>query len=305
MTTTRPPNLLPLSGLALIRVRGADAAAFLDGQLTQQVGDLDADHSALAAWCDAKGRALTLLRVWRANDEFILQLPTELVEPVLDRLRMYVLRSRVELDDAGSNLSQYGLCTDDPHGTLAGQIPVPASAGDVCRRDALTVLALPGQPLRYCLIGEPQALDDLRSQLPVADEIQAERDWRLAGIRAGLPQIHAATQQLFVPQMLNLHWLGGVDFHKGCYPGQEVVARLQFRGKLKRRLFRAGCAAAAVPGDLVLATDGSREGIVVDAALADSGGHELLAVLRVAAVATDLVIDGKPLTLLDLPYPNS
>lgn len=302
MSTPQPPKLLPLPGLGLIHAHGADAAAFLDAQLTRRVGDLDTGHSRLAAWCDAKGRARALLRGWRHDDGFLLQLPAELVDSVCRGLRMYVLRARVLVDDAGACLRQYGLCGGGAPSLLAHYMEGPTRSDGVYRQQTRTLLSLPGRPQRYCLIGEDKDLADLRSQLPTADASEADRIWRLAAIRAGLPQLYAATQGLFVPQMLNLHWLDGIDFQKGCYPGQEVVARLQYRGRLARRLVRAACAAPVAPGDAVVGTDGAREGTVVDAAADAAGGYELLAVLRVAVIASKLMINGQALTLLDLPY---
>src|SRR5699024_5714908 len=151
----------------------------------------------------------------------------------------------------------------------------------------------------------------LRLQRADADNALApagSNSWQLAEIDAGLPEITQATSGQFVPQMLNLHWLGGIDFHKGCYPGQEVVARLQYRGRLKQHLFRLQWhGEQPQPGDDVLTADGKRQGTVIRAAHeaeAEAGTGRLLAVIRLTALEQTLATAAASLTLLELPYPT-
>lgn len=289
--TGNSPATAEPATLGVIAAGGADAADFLQAQLSNDVLDLAPGRGRLAAWCDAKGRVQALPWVLRRDDDFLLLLPRTLVAPVLQRLRLFVLRAHVELRDAGDELAVHGVI-----GGLAGEAPVrDLTPGAVLCDGERQYLALPGPDPR-CLVIAP------RQAAPQATDATA---WRHADILAGLPQIHPETQGRFVPQMLNLHWLGGIDFHKGCYPGQEIVARLQYRGKLTRRLFRAVLDAAATPppGAAVTDAEGAVRGEVVEAAPGPDG-QDLLAVLRIDATGGPLRIGGAELTLAPLPYPT-
>lgn len=286
-------SIVKRAELGAIAARGADARAFLQAQLSNDVEGLGPGRGRLAAWCDAKGRVQALPWVIRRGEDYLLLLPKALVAPVLQRLRLFVLRSRVALRDTGDKLAVHGIFE-----ALEGVEP-----GKVFRDGDRQYLALPGPGSRYLAVAPP-------SLAPEAADAQA---WRRAGILAGQPQIYPETQGRFVPQMLNLHWLGGIDFHKGCYPGQEVVARLQYRGKLTRRLFRGvlGAADTPEPGTPVTDAEGKVQGEVVDAA-PGSDGQDLLAVLRIAqasraptgggAAGGALRIGDAELTLAPLPY---
>lgn len=289
-TDPNPSPAIRPAAIGIIAVGGEDAATFLQAQLSNDVLDLEAGRSRLAAWCDAKGRVQAMVRVLHSDDEFLLLLPQTLVPTVLQRLRLFVLRARVTLRDPGDDLIAYGLIDEPAEGTRA-------DPGEVATDGQRQYLDLPGPTSRRIAIGSPQALADTT---PAGDDA-----WRRAGILAGEPQIYPETQGLFVPQMLNLHWLDGIDFHKGCYPGQEVVARLQYRGKLTRRLFRAYLPADRTPPPATTVVDqaGETRGQVVDAAPGPEG-QDLLAVLRIDAADKPLYVDGAELTLAQLPYPT-
>jgi folate-binding protein YgfZ len=211
----------------------------------------------------------------------------------MDRLRLYVLRSQVELTDV---TPAYRI-----DGVIAGDLPpvnrAEASAGR-------TVLGLPddGETPGRALVLSARDRNAPAGALPVAGT-----HWQLSAIDAGIPMLYPPTQGLFVPQMLNLHWLMAVDFDKGCYPGQEVIARLHYRGTLTRRLFRTAWTGSAepAPGEAVTDGAGTRAGTVVRAAAANDGHDQgrLLAVLKLDAVDA-LFTDAAALELLDLPYPT-
>ncbi|MES1944376.1 folate-binding protein YgfZ [Salinisphaera sp. PC39] len=289
-TATEPSPAIRPAAIGIIAVGGEDAATFLQAQLSNDVLGLDTGRSRLAAWCDAKGRVQAVVRVLHRDDEFLMLLPRTLIPAVLQRLRLFVLRARVTLRDAGDDLVGYGLIDEPAEGTT----PAP---GEVAADGQRQYLGLPGPAPRRIAIGPPRALADMT---PADDDA-----WRRAGILAGEPQVYPETQGLFVPQMLNLHWLDGIDFHKGCYPGQEVVARLQYRGKLTRRLFRAHLPAGRTPPPAAAVVDeaGETRGQVADAAPGPDG-QDLLAVLRIDAADKPLYIDGAELTLAQLPYPT-
>jgi folate-binding protein YgfZ len=243
-----------LSRYGLLLVTGADARAFLHAQLTNDIEHLAPDRWALAGWCSAKGRLLASFLVIPSPQGFLLQVARDLAEPVAKRLGMFVLRANVKITDESGTWAQHGVWDAD----IAG--PDVAWNGNIA-----TVRV---EPRRYLQLG-PAA--ELRAA-PNADEVQ----WTLQEIRAGRPLITRATQDQFVPQMVNFETLGGVDFGKGCYPGQEIVARAQYRGQVKRRMVhaRAPAGVALAPGQ---AFNG---GTVVDVAPAE-GGSELLAVVPV------------------------
>lgn len=284
-----PAGNLANTGLGVIAVSGGDAASFLQAQLTNDVARLGVNEGRLTAWCDAKGRVQAVVWVLFWDEEYLLLLPRDLVAPVLQRLRLFVLRARVTLRDAG--LVVRGLLGGDLSRTPLQRLP----SGGVARDDGRLYLALPG-PQPHGLVIAPSGPDT-----PHADTVE----WRRAEVLAGLPQIYPETQGRFVPQMLNLHWLGGIDFHKGCYPGQEVVARLQYRGRLTRRMYRGVLDAGRtpVPGTPVTDAGGAEQGLVVEAAPGPDG-QDLLAVLRIDATDSPLRVDGAELTLVPLPYPT-
>lgn len=278
-----------LSHLSLLRAQGADAAAFLQAQLSNDLQLLQND-SQLHAYCNAQGRMLAIFRVFRRADAFLLQLPTSLLISTLKRLQMFVLRARVSLDSADAQLGCIGLSGPNLD-RLLGRLDLPlplAPAGARTPRD-LTILRLPGPHPRCQIVGPAELLQDLWRQLPECRPVGAAA-WRWLDIIAGLPTLYPATVDAFVPQMANLDLLGGVSFQKGCYPGQEIVARMHYRGRLKQRLYRGqvGGAAAPQPGDAIFAPNfpGQRSGTVVDAQPAPQGGYDLLAVVQISSVET-------------------
>jgi folate-binding protein YgfZ len=224
---------------ALIRVQGTDAASFLNAQLTRRVDNLDEGKTALAAWCTAKGRVQALFRVARTVDGYALQLPANMLPLTLPRLRMFVLRSQVQLVE----------------------------------------------------VENPPSPDDGNL---------------LHDILAGVPEIHAETRDAFLPQMLNLDHLGAIDFKKGCYPGQEIVARAQYLGDLKRRMYRFSGKGVEIPkpGAKLAASDGT-SGTVISAALDHDETIQLLAVIPLASAQAVWHL-GEPssqgLSLQSLPY---
>lgn len=209
---------LHLRDWGVIRAQGADATAFLHGQLTQDFALLDRGHARLAGFCTAKGRLLATLVGWRGGeDEILLALPAETLAATLKRLTMFVLRAKCKLSDASAEFAVYGLL-----GTPAAEAWTLVRDGDAVQ------IALPG-PQRALRV-QPAA-----APAPAGTAMTPD-DWALAEAEAGMAWVRGATVEAFVPQMINFEVLGGVNFKKGCYPGQEIVARSQYRGTQKRRL---------------------------------------------------------------------
>jgi folate-binding protein YgfZ len=293
-----------LRRLGLLSCKGDDTRAFLHAQLTSDIDGLAAAEARLAGWCSAKGRLLATFLVVPHGDEFLLQLPRELAPAVAKRLSMFILRARAKLADASDAWLQFGVWGGGAAERLSALgLEVPQGVKRVAGADAGIVVQV--APQRY-LVLTPAAQGERLAALANGVDEDA---WALEEIRAGRPQVVQATQDQFVPQMLNLERLGGVDFKKGCYPGQEIVARTQYRGVLKRRMVRARVAAPAAAGDELFADElpGQASGAVANAAAAPEGGTELLAVAQISALegARPLRLraaDGPPLELLPLPY---
>lgn len=277
MSTAFATNgVVRLAHWGVIRARGADAASFLHGQLTSDMLHLGAERAVPAGFCSAKGRLQASFVVWQAApDELLLACAADLLAPTLKRLSMFVLRAQCKLSDASADVPLHGVC-GEPAAAMLGDAPVWA------RRDAgdATLIRLPeGGGVRRALLAgpAPAGLPPLESDA-----------WRWLEVSSGVPQIEAATVDQFVPQMVNLELVGGVDFRKGCYPGQEVVARSQYRGTLKRRMFLFDVAAEARPGQEIFhsADPGQPAGLVANAAPGPGGGSRVLAEVKLAALDT-------------------
>lgn len=280
-----------------IAVSGADARAFLHAQLTNDIEHLQAGEARHAGWCSAKGRLLATFLVVPLEDGFLLQLARELVPAILKRLQLFVLRSKVTLADASAEWAQFGLWGAGVAETLrALDIAMPGSGLALTRATDLMAVRLSARQVLLFARGAKRA--QAEAALPHGDAA----GWALEEIRAGRPHVAQATQDQFVPQMVNFERLGGVDFKKGCYPGQEIVARAQYRGQLKRRMVRLRSPQPLRPGQDLFSDDfaGQASGIVVNAA-----GDEALAVLQIATLESGAAVraeaGGAALEVLPLP----
>jgi folate-binding protein YgfZ len=287
----------PLTHWGLIRARGAEAVKFLQGQLTNDVTTLGPSASRLAGFCSAKGRLQASFLVWKlANDDLLLACAATVLPATLKRLSMFVLRAQCKLSDASDELALYGAV-----GEAARQAMAETDVGSTRAIEGGTLVRLPdvdGVPRCVLAVAAANAPE---SSLP-ADT------WRLLEVRSGIPLIEAATVDQFVPQMLNYELVGGVDFQKGCYPGQEVVARSQYRGTIKRRMFLFECDAVAAAGLEVFhdADPGQPAGMVVNAAARHSGSVALVEVKLATLESGSLHLgaaDGAALRRAALPYP--
>jgi hypothetical protein len=310
-------TLIALDDLGVIEVTGTDAATFLHGQLTNRVEKLEVDRFQLTGYCNPKGRLIATFHHWRDSERHFLQLPREILPPVLRRLTMFVLRAKAKLADGSPNWHAFGVLGRDAEARIAALgVPLPLepwrAAGSTA--DGLLVARLPPSPragARFLVVAARSRSDELeRLWLAAGGELGAQPEartaWWWSEIDSGVPTVFAATQEQFVPQMINFEVLGGVDFRKGCYPGQEVVARSQYRSALRRRLGVAHAASARVAQDLFLASgSGGADqpvGSVVMAASAPDGGMDLL-YESTAAAGESLRTADQDLTVRQLPYP--
>ncbi len=284
---TAVPAVL-LQDFALLRFSGDDAAPFLHGQLTCDVNALKPGSAGYGGYCTPKGRLLATFMLWHRSDGFLMMLPAALSGAVRKRLSMYILRSKVKAEDLSETQAWVGLHGNDAEASLAA-----LQSG---HPDPLPSVGLPGA--RRIAVLPREGLD-----LPADDGA-----WPAADICAGIPFILPATQEEFVPQMVNLDLIGALSYTKGCYPGQEIVARTHYLGRLKQRMYRAVVAAPAAPGDKLYCSglEGQSAGMIVNAAPATGGRQEVLAVLQTSNAASTPYHLGSPqgsqLTLVDLPY---
>ncbi|MFN2308821.1 MAG: folate-binding protein YgfZ [Gammaproteobacteria bacterium] len=301
-----------LSHCGLLAVRGQDAEAFLQGQLTNDVVHLDAAHSQLNGYCSPKGRLLATFRVWRDADGFLLSLPREMVEPLTQRLQMFIMRSAVTLENIGDCTGHIGVSGPQAGDELGGCVArLPSEVDGVLHSEGLSVLRIAGVQPRYEIYGPQAALMKLWDVLNVRAAPVGAPAWGLMDIMAGLPVILPATADAFVPQMVNYQAIGGVSFKKGCYPGQEVVARMQYLGKLKRQMYlaRVNTEVAPQPGDEVFSPEDPLQnaGKIVTAQPHPDGGYAVLAVVQISSREVGGVhlggLNGPRLEFLDLPYP--
>lgn len=292
-----------LKRLGMLSCTGDEARAFLHAQLTSDVAGLAADRARHAGWCSAKGRLQASFLVLPHAQGFLLQVARDIAPAVARRLGMYILRAKAKLADASEAWVQIGLWGAGAAQRLAA-LALPVPAGELAVAHAGDAVVVRVAPQRF-LLALPVAQ---RARVLEALGDAGDESWALEEIRAGRALIVQATQDLFVPQMVDFERLGAIDFKKGCYPGQEIVARTQYRGVLKRRMARARVAAAAAPGDELYAADlpGQACGTVVYAAPAPEGGSELLAVAQISSLEGAGALrlgaaDGPQLELLALP----
>lgn len=299
-----------LSHRGLIAVEGDDAFTFLQGQLTCDLNEVTSARSRLAAWCSPKGRVLMLSRVVRARDGFLLELPASQLEAMLRRMSMYVLRARVSLKDVSDELVRVGLSGDSATQVIEQLYGyAPRSADEVVTVEDSQLIRLHGSVPRYQFIGDPDGAEKLWRTAATTLTPAGARTWSLLEILAGVPEITQGDEHL--PQMINLDLLDGLSFEKGCYVGQEIIARTHHLGRLKRRMYliRAGADHIPPPGAPVVDTASGNEAgqIVSSAPLGEADGFAALAVLRIdAAAAGSLHLEsaaGPRIALMDLPYP--
>lgn len=291
---------LRLTDWGVIRAQGEDARKFLHGQLTQDVEHLQPGTARLAGYCSAKGRLLATFVIWSGSaDEVLLACSADLLPTVLKRLSMFVMRAKCKLSDASAELPLWGLV-----GPLAG-VDLPTAAWQSSAPGQGVWLRLPDAlasdgavSARYLGAGvEPPAL-------PALDAAS----WAALEVQSGVARVVAATAEQFVPQMVNLELVGGVSFQKGCYPGQEIVARSQYRGTLKRRAYAVTAATDLLPGQEIFHSADAEQpaGMVVLAGRAADGTPVALVELKVAALDSGTLhagaAGGPLLTLGTLPY---
>lgn len=304
----------PLSDLGVIAAGGEEASGFLHNQLTNDVNHLDADTVRLAGYCTPKGRLLATFLMWKPAETIFLQLPRTLQPAIQKRLQMYVMRAKVTLTDLNDSHVLLGLGGRAAGAALNAWFPaLPAAPYTSVSNAAGTLLRLADafDAPRYQWFARLEAAQDAWPALTAKLAAVGNSAWRLSSIHAGVPQITLPTQEQFVPQMLNLELIGGVNFKKGCYPGQEIVARMQYLGKLKRRMLAASVSApnatVAAGMEVFSSSDPAQPcGMIVNAERSTGDNFDCLVEIKIAAAAESPIhlgaADGALLQFRALPY---
>ncbi len=306
---SRSPVAADLSQLGILYFHGADTTTFLQGQLSCDLGAISIDGCSYGSYCTAKGRVLATFLLWRTEAGYFMALPRDILAATHKRLGMYVLRSKVKLEDASNRTVLIGLTTPGGAGLLNGLFAtLPETDKKGVRSDRGLLLRL--APNRWLLVSDEVAAQQAWQELCAVFSPVGAPAWSWLEIHAGVPWVTTPTQDQFVPQMLNLELIGGVSFQKGCYPGQEIVARTQYLGKLKRRMYLASIASdvAPAPGTALYseALGDQASGMVVNVQASPAGGFDLLAVAQTESIGASVVhvgsLNGPALSILPLPY---
>lgn len=301
-----------LSHYGLIRFSGDDAQTFLQSQLSCDIREINLQKAQYGGYCTPKGRVLASFLLWQQDNYLLMQLPASLSASVQKRLALYVLRSKVQLIDARDDLIRIGIAGPNA-ATLIEEITGSSRSSDqsllrIIHNGKVTILCLAQNRMELItpIENAPALWERLNQQAtPVGASC-----WDWLNIQSGIPVILPEIQEEFLPQMINLDALGGISFKKGCYPGQEIVARTQYLGKLKRRMFLAHIATTETvkTGDALYSADmnGQSSGNIVNAASSPDGGFDVLAVIQQSSVDTCAIhwqsLQGSVLRIKSLPY---
>lgn len=295
-----------LSHLGLLQLDGTDATSFLQGQVTNDVKSLDGHVAHYSGYCNPKGRMLAIFLAFAHYDHLHLQMPKELVESIAKRLKMYVMRSKVQITDVSSSIIKFGL--SGHHATellnpLFNQ--VPQQAYELVSLENGALLKLPGATPRYEIFSDSTNAPIIWNALKQQATMVGAEGWEWLEIQAGIPEVTRKTQEEFVPQMLNLDALNAINYKKGCYTGQEIVARTHYLGKVKRRMQLAHIGSEAKPelGDDIIDINQHVIGKIVRSAASIDEGFDVLAECRLENLEQDGIYwKGIKLTINALPY---
>ncbi len=299
--------LVDLSESGLISVTGEDAKSFLQGQVTNDVNTITATQSQYSGYCNPKGRLLALFFAFQHQDTLYLSLDKALVASTQKRLQMYVMRAKVTLADEQTNIARFGIAGDTAPQQLQKHYPnLPETDFEVTQHGEVTIIRMPLIKPAYQVITHAEHRDQVLQTLSGSFSSTDKAAWDYLETQSGIPEIVAATQAAFVPQMVNLDALGGINYKKGCYTGQEIVARTHYLGKVKRRTLlgsiktQAGTTPTA--GDNINDATQQNIGQVVRCCANTEGGMDFLFECRLDSQDQTLYWQGLPITLKTLPY---
>ncbi len=295
-----------LSHLGLLEISGEDTVSFLQGQVTNDVKLLSGNNAHYTGYCSPKGRLLALFLAFSHNNHLHLQINHPLLAPITKRLEMYVMRAKVNISNVSDNTVRIGLCGHDIANLLApffAQIPQQVYA--LSSTENSTVIRLPGTTPRYEIICDFALAKEIWHSLKAQCKPVGKPCWDWLEIQAGIPDIYLKTQEEFVPQMVNLDLLGAINFKKGCYTGQEIVARTHYLGKVKRRTQLAHITSIAMPESGANVTDANQQAIgkIVRCAPSINNGFDVLVECRLEKLQENNIYwNDIALTIKALPY---
>lgn len=300
-----------LSHFDLIRFSGNDAKTFLQNQLSCDIHEISAHAAHYGSYCTPKGRILTNFILWQQDDDVIMQLPFSLSTSIQKRIAMYLLRTKVELTQASENLIRIGIAGTHALSLIQNILNFPLNRCEylqVIEHESTRIICLSQQ--RFELITPIKFAPSLWERLRIQAKPVGAACWNWLTIQAGIPIVLAETQEMFLPQMINLDILGGVSFKKGCYPGQEIVARTHYLGKIKRRMHLAHIDTTEIikPGDTLFSDDmgDQSSGNILNAAPSPQGGFDVLAVIQQSSLDSYSIhwksLAGPILEIKPLPY---
>lgn len=296
-----------LSHLGMLQIQGADAVSFLQGQVTNDVKQLNGQVAHYTGYCNPKGRLLALFLAFAHTDHLHLQMPKVLIESITKRLKMYVMRSKVEIQDVSDTIIKIGLNGPKAIDLLTAAFSqVPQNHYELVTLENGALLKLPGAQDRFEIFTDTVNAPEIWKALALQAKPVTAAYWEWLEIQAGIPDVTLNTQEEFVPQMLNLDLIGGINFKKGCYTGQEIVARTHYLGTVKRRTHLAHLETAVQPnaGDNVVNKANEAVGKIVRSAAAPDGGYDVLAEIRIENITGEtLSVNATPLEIKALPYP--
>ena len=296
-----------LSHLGLLEISGDDAVTFLQGQVTNDVKLLGDNHAHYTGYCSPKGRLLALFFAFSHNQKLHLEVNQKLLEPIAKRLKMYVMRSKVTINDVSNSIVRIGLSGNNIADLLSPFFArVPKLAYESISGENGTIICMPsaGMP-RYQIVGNTEQAKTIWQALKKDCKPVGKACWEWLEIQAGIPDVYLSTQEEFVPQMLNLDALNAINYKKGCYTGQEIVARTHYLGKVKRRTQLAHVASDSCPtiGDDVVDANQQAIGKIVRCAPAMDTGFVVLVECRLESVAlADIYWNNIALSIKQLPY---
>lgn len=304
--------LCDLSHYGLIRAFGEEAENFLQNQFCNDVRDINATQSQLNAYCNPKGRVLAFFRLFQINNQYYLRLPQNMLADTQNRLQMFVMMSKVTLENASDDFVIIGFSGPDADQKLGNVIDtVPGAIDSVAQASDITVVRISETPPRFELYGSVENIRAVWEKLSIDAKPVGSSSWNTLDIKDAIPEVLPETKEAFVPQMINLEGIKALSFKKGCYPGQEIVARMHYLGKLKRHMFLAHTDdnTAPTPGDSLFAEgseSGQGAGKIVRVESSPNGGTDLLAVIELASKEKGSLhlgsSQGPVLNILPLPY---
>jgi len=281
-----------LDKTSTIKVEGDDQVQFLQGQLTQDINLISQNKALYAGFCNSKGRMLAFMLCYLNHESIHIQIDSSIQEFILQKLKMYILRSKVSLKLANETFLCIGFIGSKA--LLTKNIQPPKNYLDIIHSDDIMIMRL-GKDDRYQLMGETSKVNEFM-KLNFSEYLSMSfDDWNNLNILDGIPDIYPTTQEAFIPQSLNMDLIEGINFKKGCYTGQEIVARTHYLGKVKRRMYRAFLKSRAdlIPGDLILNNKGEEIGQLVRAANENNEKTNMLIELRVDQAHEALFINSQ------------